>query len=413
MTLSPEQQELLSAFLDGEVNNAERALAKALLEREEARAYLESLRAIATRVREHGAARAPGDFRQQVLAHLEGDFDSISRPTSNQRPMQQLPQAGWRMPLMAAAAAVVVAAGILFTGALTNVSEVEAPGRVGKVNTRNTEDSHGAADFKKTGGSETPPPIPAPPAEPGHSRGPRPQPTKGPGEGGTDDGGDEANKSNARDMQEQPQSLSFEDEATEISVWADRRVSVTRLYTEMLSTSSLYGSARLRASRVSYSVASVGTDFTEYRGIEIEVDEARVPELLAALERLAVEHGMGSVVVPGYLRRSVAGQLRQVDALQDVAQALARGETPSAKELARTRRSEDVVEESTLENFARNQSAADPSARRAAGILPPEDQRAMVAGIQNYESRATNGKVEADLADQRPARTVRLIIRLQ
>ncbi len=122
---------------------------------------------------------------------------------------------------------------------------------------------------------------------------------------------------------------------------------------------------------------------------------------------------MGSVVVPGYLRRSVAGQLRQVDALQDVAQALARGETPSAKDLARTRRSDEMVEESTLENFARNQSTGDPDARRAAGILPTEDQRALVTGPSNSQPDPSSGKREADEADVRPARMVRLIIRLQ
>src|SRR5690349_6176364 len=86
MTLTPEQQELLSAYLDGEVNAAEAALAKALLERPEARVYFEQLRTVSARVREHGASHAPADFKQGVLAHLEGDYDGVSRPTSNQRP---------------------------------------------------------------------------------------------------------------------------------------------------------------------------------------------------------------------------------------------------------------------------------------------------------------------------------------
>ena len=79
MPLTPEQQELLSAYSDGEVNPAERALAGALLERPEARAYLEQLRVLASRLREHGAAKAPIDLRQAVMANLEGVLCEIKR----------------------------------------------------------------------------------------------------------------------------------------------------------------------------------------------------------------------------------------------------------------------------------------------------------------------------------------------
>jgi len=131
MQLSNEQRELLSAYLDGEVNASEKALALALLEREEARSYisgLERLRALAQR---HAGARAPGDLVSLVRQSLDGDFDSISRPTSNQgdfdsisRPtsnqlqLNAMPQASWRMPLMAMAAAVVMAVGIFAVNSL-------------------------------------------------------------------------------------------------------------------------------------------------------------------------------------------------------------------------------------------------------------------------------------------------------
>jgi hypothetical protein len=433
MTLSPEQQELLSAYLDGEVSTAEAALAKALLERPEASAYLEQMRSVSARVREHGGAHAPADFRQSVQAHLEGDYDSISRPTSNQRPIQQLPSASWRMPLMAAAAAIIVAVGILFTGVLTNVNDTPRPGEVA--------DEPGAARNREVTGKELPEPtlktntdgnpLPTPPPKgPEHSDPEKKQPRPGegtektPGTGGT--GGDRGDDTktdhpnkDAQDAHEEVQSVSFDNAVTEISVWSSRNTPVSQTYTEILSASSLYGTASLRASRVNYSVASVGTDFTDYRGVEIELEEARVPELLAALQRLAIEHGMGSVVVPGYLRRSVAGQLNQVDALQDVAEAYTRGENPSANDLAKAKGPVSTADAPTIDNYNKRSRANDPTARRADGILPPDAQRDLVERQEERSGGATTRKEETarelgpDAEPTRPARIVRLIIRLQ
>lgn len=131
MELSNEQRELLSAYLDGEVNASERALAKALLERAEAAAYFAGLKRVQDLAQQHGAARAPQNFAALVKQSLEGDFDGISRPTSNsgdydgisrptsnQAPIHSLPQATWRMPLLAAAAAIVMALSIFAYNAL-------------------------------------------------------------------------------------------------------------------------------------------------------------------------------------------------------------------------------------------------------------------------------------------------------
>jgi negative regulator of sigma E activity len=406
MILTPEQQELLSAYLDGEVSAAEAALAKALLERSEARVYFDQLRAISERIREHGAAKAPADFKQGVLAHLEGDYDGVSRPTSNQRPVQQMPAIGWRMPLMAAAAAVIVAVGVLASGVMfrqdappPGVADVRQhqPGAASEVSQepmRLKKDT----DAPSHEGTPESRPQPAPPKEPEKSKGAEDKVR------GTD-GKDDRKTGHQSDAHEWAASISFEDAATEISVSCNRQTSITQLYTEILSASSLYGEANLRASRVNYSVASVGADFTSYQGVEISVEEARVPELLAALERLAVDHGMGQVVVPGHLRRSVASQLRYVDALQDVADALARGESPSPEDLA-------------FENYKKASRAADPNARRADGILPPQAQREVVGRLGKAElgTEADSGSGSGGPTDEevtRPASVVRLIIRLQ
>lgn len=131
MNLSNEQRELLSAYLDGEVTAAERALAQALLQRPEAASYVESLKRLRELASRHGQARAPQNFAALVRQAIEGDFDGISRPTSNQgdfdglsRPtsnhlqLNAMPQASWRMPLFAAAAAVVMALGLFAVNAL-------------------------------------------------------------------------------------------------------------------------------------------------------------------------------------------------------------------------------------------------------------------------------------------------------
>jgi negative regulator of sigma E activity len=424
MPLNPDQKELLSAYLDHEAEPAEIALAMALLERPEAQAYLNDLRRVAGHVRDHGGAGAPADFRQRVMANLDGDFDSISRPTSNQLPVEFAPQASWRMPLMAAAAAVIVAVGVLFSGVLS----YDAPPQ--------TETAASAG--KQTPAPVLPPshqPVGAPSEDPaahtddakehgkphpgkGGNDKPQPQPKDkgGAKTGGTTDGkggprGGDSVKEDAEDALARPQ-LSFDDAATEISVQFNRRASVTSVYTEILSTSSLYGTASLRTSRVNYATASAGADFTQYHGVEVEIDEERIPELLAALERLTHEQGMGAVVVPGHLRRAVAGNLRYLDALMDVAEALAKGETPDARELERTRSPADLQDTPALESYRKPARADDGQWRRAGGILPAQAQREIVENLE----RARNSEARRDAAQassSRPVRSVHVLIRLQ
>ncbi|KAA0216875.1 hypothetical protein EDM80_03795 [bacterium] len=129
MALSNEQRELLSAYLDDEVNASERALARALLERPEAAAYLTGLKRLQESARVHGAARAPADFSRLVRQSLDGDFDSISRPTSHKpaSPLHVMPAANWRTPLMALAAAVIVAVGLFAYDLVSSPGRPQGP----------------------------------------------------------------------------------------------------------------------------------------------------------------------------------------------------------------------------------------------------------------------------------------------
>lgn len=448
MPLTPEQQELLSAYSDGEVNAAERALAGALLERPEARAYLEQLRALASRLREHGAAKAPIDLRQAVMANLEGDFDSISRPTSNQdsggaglpvrsqgdydsisRPTSNqvsfAPQASWRMPLFAAAAAILVAAGVLFSGVMSY--QPPAPPEVG-MSPSGSKRTPSPATLPESAGkpAEMPPPKPENPATGGGgsspaedaSKGSKPdekvgknkdrnhrEPDRSPSDKGPGTEDDESDDGAAYVGE-----TSFVESATEISICIRRDASVTGLYTEILSIGSLHGEAKLQVTRAAYSVASVGTDFTLYQGVEVCLEEERVPEFLAALERLTVGQGLGRVALPGYLRRSVAGELRYVDALQDVAEAIASGETPRPEDLERTRHGVDEENAPSFENYRKPSRASDPHARVAGATLPTEYQRTIVGRMQGEPTLAAPATKEST---SRPSRVVRLMIRLQ
>lgn len=198
MQLSNEQRELLSAYLDGEVNASEKALALALLEREEARAYVAGLKRLRELAQTHAGARAPRDFASLVRQSLDGDFDGISRPTSNQgdydsisRPtsnqlqLNAMPQASWRMPLMAMAAAVVMAVGIFAVNSLMVPSD--APRDLSTAGRDFRKDPE-AAPSSRVGGEQQPDLRESPVADPaGELARPAPNPpTKKPESAKTD-----------------------------------------------------------------------------------------------------------------------------------------------------------------------------------------------------------------------------------
>ncbi|MBE7491798.1 MAG: hypothetical protein HS108_08630 [Planctomycetes bacterium] len=158
--LDIQEQILLSAWLDGEVSDAERAQVQRLLERPEARAYLDSLKAARVLVQRHGAVKAPVGLKGRVLGALGDDFDDISRPTAERDGrVIAMPAANWRTPLLALAAAIVVVVGLVFGPSLLPTQDERTPTDIAreaveKAGTR-VEDRTGDAGDKRDGSAVT------------------------------------------------------------------------------------------------------------------------------------------------------------------------------------------------------------------------------------------------------------------
>jgi hypothetical protein len=102
--LTEQQLELLSAWLDGETTEAEAAAATALLEQSEAaRAYLAEMRRVRELVAQGAAVDAPAGLAERVLA-------SVRQPA----PAGKVYAMSWRSSALAAAAALLLALGVMF-----------------------------------------------------------------------------------------------------------------------------------------------------------------------------------------------------------------------------------------------------------------------------------------------------------
>lgn len=112
--LTEEQRELLSAYLDGEVTDAERQTAETLLKRDDAKQYLESLRATAELVMKHASVKAPIGLSGRVMTELQKDI----KPKAGK--VHTLPAISWQTPLWAAAAVVVLSLAVMFGPSLLN-----------------------------------------------------------------------------------------------------------------------------------------------------------------------------------------------------------------------------------------------------------------------------------------------------
>ena len=153
----------------------------------------------------------------------------------------------------------------------------------------------------------------------------------------------------------------------EISVNMNRQRSASTLqvYNDMLIVSCLYGDATLRdidrdlddrneSARDSIEHDFTGRDFSDFDGLEVEVNADEVTELLAALNRMTNDQGYGNIVLPGDLRRDTVVRYAVVDELQELTDLVEVG-----------------LESSSRENGSRN-SENDP---RAQGYLPADVQR--------------------------------------
>lgn len=116
--LDESQSELLSAYLDGELTEVERKIVDELLKRDDARAYLESLRATVSLVTQNAPVRAPVGLSGRVMSNLKDEFKQSVDPGSE--PFTAIPRISWQAPIWAAAAAIVVSVAIMFGPSLFN-----------------------------------------------------------------------------------------------------------------------------------------------------------------------------------------------------------------------------------------------------------------------------------------------------
>ena len=108
--------DLLSAFHDGEVNSAERAIAEQQLAASaEARRELSKIRQVSSLLKELPRDRLPAEFPQQVLQAIEREMlipsrssDAVIAPAS-----ESIGRAGWSRRWVGAVAVLTSAAGLL------------------------------------------------------------------------------------------------------------------------------------------------------------------------------------------------------------------------------------------------------------------------------------------------------------
>lgn len=368
MTLTVEQQELLHAFVDCEVTEAEAQIANELIEKSaEARNYAAELQRLRTLVETHGCVSAPAGLQDRICQALRTECE-------RQAPIHQLPVVNWRTVLMASAAAVVVSLGLIFAPSVMNeshgggeVAEATTNGQASAQPIVEREDQAYEEDelftFGSSAAGETDSPndsmpgnwhdgMPTPPSDPN-------EPTENaiPKQDGR------INESPTRAVLR----LDRDNQPIEISVNMNRQRSASTLqvYNDMLIVSCLYGDAKLRdidresqdRSESGRSIAEhdfTGRDFTDFDGLEVEVNADEVTELLAALNRMTNDQGYGNIVLPGDLRRETVVRYAVVDELQELT---------------------DLVEvqlESSSRGKASRNADNDP---RAQGYLPADVQR--------------------------------------
>lgn len=101
--------EHLSAWLDGELDEAEAAELEAELARDpELRAELQSLESVVRLLREEGPAQAPIGFQRRVMARVDEEFPERSSWWAWMRRPGGIPLEGWVLGLAAAAALLLV-----------------------------------------------------------------------------------------------------------------------------------------------------------------------------------------------------------------------------------------------------------------------------------------------------------------
>lgn len=315
MALTDAQQELLHAFVDGETTPAETVIARELLQRDpHAATYCEELRRLRHLLATHGCVKAPDGLHLRVCQSLRREFAAA--------PVIPLPRVFWRTALYAAAAAVVLGVGLMF-GPHWHNQETHSPDevarRTGQPVFANPDAC--AAEVWRAGPTEDVQP------DKDAKREASPQPPA------ARDLADAANLITAESLAAVLRLDRGVDQPFELSVDMDRgrEISMLQVYNDILVVSSMYGEACLLDSsshEAEEPAAFAGRDFSAYEGVEIQLENSQVPELLAAIDRMNVDQGYGKMIVPADLRRSIGDTNRAVDELQE----LSRGAENRSKE---------------------------------------------------------------------------------
>ncbi|MCA8915076.1 MAG: hypothetical protein KDB90_06655 [Planctomycetes bacterium] len=353
MALTNEQMELLHAWVDGETTPAESEIAAQLTRSDsQAQLYVDELKRLRQLVTTYGCVPAPEGLHDRVCAALKNEFAA---------PVIPLPRAPWRLALAAAAAAVVVSLALVYVPSLTSSGNDTPPAIAesasGKSDARTQMGpgsepfgTFGKRDERNSGGkdssawSDDQHDSKSPSEQADNGLDPRPpvSPTdKSPTKLVPPEGTDGRGLTVAVLSLDRGVDLPFE---LSVNLNRAREASVLQVYNDMLIVSSMYGSARIsdfaqpeiekQAENLAKESATkfIGTDFSTFDGVEVELDAEDVPQLLAALNRLTAEQNYGEVIVPVDLRKSIQSTTATVDELQDISrelEELARADKPS------------------------------------------------------------------------------------
>lgn len=354
MPLTNEQQELLGAWLDGELRGPELAAAERLLREPAAAAYVAGLRRLRELLDACPPVRCPVGLKSRVMAALDSGFDGISRPTNELAPVRRL---RWTTPAAAAAAALFLGLWVFSmvggpatpgqpasvargTGApagtaqpvddalpprtmpaameaTTDHNEDDRSQDAGKGDRRNDGGTGGGGGVNAAGGTGNP-------GQPGGMAAARPRSGAG-ARKHTEHAGGTLNLDRGHD------------EPLELVLHVDRErpAGLMHAYNDLLLVSCLYGNARLLEAPASVAIPALESadyddlgsaedgvthnDFTLFDGVEAEVPEGDLPALLAALRRLATEQNYGEMQVPEDLDMLVSATGATVDELNELA----------------------------------------------------------------------------------------------
>lgn len=400
MTLSNEQQELLHAWVDGETTEAEEQMVAELTSnaatRDELQLYVTELKRVRELLATHGGVPAPSGLRERVMAALDNDT----------APIIDLPLLNWRTALVAAAAAIVVSLALVFSppaNDATNASGIATTDEQAPENstqgqspkptaepedmTQRPSEHHGGAGRIKPGDEVDPPmdETPAEPTPPAMLRG----------------------QLAATVLQLNP---GF-DEPFEVSINLDRsrETSISQVYNDMLVVGSLHGEARIMDDGTSLGEWTdgedfVGSDFTVYDGVEIQVEHDRVPELLSAINRMSSDQGYGQVILPGYMRSEVGTLTEQTrelqDAVKEIGQDIDNANARKRSEAGAQGYLPSGAQRENLRRLAKDRSDAKVDARLA---------RLLEEGSRDAENASPKGTLSGDSG----RRKVKLVIRLR